>query len=513
MRAHRALLVVIGIGLAIRLAFFAAAYHYGGGLAAAHSANTSQYLQTAKSLMSTGQFAVDGTPELLRSPGYPLFLIPGLVAGQPELVTIALQLLLSAATIWLIHDIVLSWTGRRAAALAAAILAAIEPLSVNLCYVLMTEKLFTFLMVLSVRQLLRYLSTESFVALAQTAILLALATFVRPVNYYLPTILTALLFAHALWRTEGRLRAAGYAAMFWAVSMSPLIAWQVRNYTETGYSGFAAIADFNLYFFHGAAVIAHQRGVPVETAQAELGFTSPERFDRLHPELDPGDQAARFHYLHVEGKRLIRENPWTFAKIYLRGLAILTFNPGASEVLCTLHCLPTDRPLRPANMGLLGLARQMQATAPQLVLQQSLPALRPGQRPILRRAWAGQSAAPAVVAFRGFDDRRVLFPGCFRRCHFPRPVTASRHAFGSDPERDRHRPVCGLVESLGRRQADRREAEPTTRQARPEDAAAPACPTQNHTQSPRWIQQESVRCPFPPFRRSRRRANIRIIWC
>jgi Dolichyl-phosphate-mannose-protein mannosyltransferase len=365
-RGGKALLVVIVVGLAIRLAFFAAAYHNGGGLAAAHSSNTDQYLRTAKSLLSTGQFAVDGTPELLRSPGYPLFLIPGLVAGQPELVTIALQLLLSAATIWLIYDNVLYWTDRRAAALGAAILAAIEPLSVIFCSVLMTETLFTFLMVLSVRQLLRYLATDALAPLVQTALLLVMATFVRPVNYYLPTILAALLLARAFWRSEDRLRSTGYAAVFWVVSMSPLVAWQVRNYTETGYSAFAAIADFNLYFFHGAAVIAHERGLPVETVQAELGFNSPAKFDQLHPELNPADQAARFRFLHSEGVRLIRQHSWTFGKIYLRGLAILVFNPGASEVLGGLHCLPTDRPLRPANLGLLGLARHMQATAPRL---------------------------------------------------------------------------------------------------------------------------------------------------
>ncbi len=288
------------------------------------------------------------------------------MANQVEIVTLALQLLLSAATIWLISDITWSCTHRRAAALGAAFLAAIEPMSIVFSCMLMTETLFTFLLVLSVQRLLRYLATESLAALVQTALLLAMAAFVRPVGYYLPTILAALLLARALCRSGDRLRAAGYAATFWAVGMSPLVAWQVRNHAETGYSGFAAIADFNLYFYHAAAVLAHEQGRPLHTVQVEMGFTSRDRFAQLHPELQPGDQAAKFHYMHDEGKRLICEHPWTFAKTYLRGLAILVLNPGACEVLTLLHSYPADRPQRPIDLSLLGLARQMHATAPRL---------------------------------------------------------------------------------------------------------------------------------------------------
>jgi 4-amino-4-deoxy-L-arabinose transferase-like glycosyltransferase len=358
---------VIGFGLAIRLAFFAAMYHTGGGLSAAHTTNgTSMYLRPAMSLLSTGQFAVDGVPELLHPPGYALFLLPGLWAGHVELVTLAMQMLLVAATIWLVYDITLSWTDRRGAALGAALLAAIEPMSIVFSCRLMSETLFTFLFVLSVQRLLCYLATQSLRPLVETALVLAMATFVRPVSYYLPTILAALLIAHGLWRSEGRLRATGYAAIFWVVSMTPLVAWQVRNYDQTGYSGFAAIADFNLYFFHGASVLAHERGQSMETVQTEMGLSSLDRFHRLHPELRSGDQAAKFHFMHAEAVRVIREDPWTFAKAYLGGAAILVFNPGASEVLDSLHCYPTDRPARPANLGLLGIARQMQVTAPRL---------------------------------------------------------------------------------------------------------------------------------------------------
>jgi hypothetical protein len=363
---RRMLLAVFALAVVIRLAFFAAACHNGGGMGFVHVANTDTYLQPAKSLLATGSFAIDGTPELFRTPGYPLLLAVGLSTGHAELFIFAVQLLMSLATVWLIYDITLSVTNRQAAALGAALLASLEPLSIIFSTLMMSEALFTFLFMLSLQRLLRYLASESAVPLLQTALLLAIATFVRPVAYYLPTILAGLLLAHALWRSTARRRAACYAATFWLVSMTPLVAWQVRNYVETGYTAFSSVPDYNLWYYHGASIIAYQRGEPIETIQDEMGFNSPALFAQNHPQLDPADQSAKFHYMHDEGKRVMRENPLTFLRTYLRGLAILLVNPGACEVLTPLHSYPTGRVPRPINMSLIGLARDMLVTAPRL---------------------------------------------------------------------------------------------------------------------------------------------------
>ncbi|HTU24880.1 MAG TPA: hypothetical protein VMF30_05755 [Pirellulales bacterium] len=362
-----ALLGIIGLGLAIRLAFFAAMYHASGSMMAAHTTNgTAMYLRPAQALFHTGALTVDGAPEILHPPGYAFFLQAGLWTGHVEGVTLALQLLLAAGTMWLVYDITLTWTERRGAALAATLLAAIEPMSIVFCCLLMTETLFTFLFVLSLQRLMRYFRTSELVPLAQAALMLAMATFVRPVSYYLPTVLAAFVAGRLVWQRAGTLRALGHAGLFWLVSMAPLIAWQARNYSETGYSGFAAIADLNLYFFHGASVLAHERGQPMDVVQTDLGLSSRERFEELHPDLPPADQGAKFRFMHAEGVRLVRSDPLAFAKTYLRGIAVLLLNPGASEMLDALRSYPTDRPARPVNLGLLGIAKQMHDTAPRL---------------------------------------------------------------------------------------------------------------------------------------------------
>lgn len=46
--------------------------------------------------------------------------------------------------------------------------------------------------------------------------------------------------------------------------MSSLGIWQIRNYITTGYSGFTAVSDYNLYCHNGASVIASKKKMPIK---------------------------------------------------------------------------------------------------------------------------------------------------------------------------------------------------------------------------------------------------------
>ena len=119
-----------------------------------HAPDTSGYILLAKQLLSSGSFG--GTsPELIRTPGYPLLMILGLSLGSLELVTIVLQILLSTATVALVYGVGRLIFVDRTSALLAAGLAAIEPLSILYTSMLLSEVLFTFLVTLSLYLMLR----------------------------------------------------------------------------------------------------------------------------------------------------------------------------------------------------------------------------------------------------------------------------------------------------------------------------------------------------------------------
>jgi 4-amino-4-deoxy-L-arabinose transferase-like glycosyltransferase len=95
-----------------------------------YAPDTYSYLAPAKELLLSGRFYSNGIPELSRTPGYPLFLIPGIYLGHVEIVTIVMQVILACLTAYLVFRIsMLLFKNTKAAALSAFMFA-IDPVSV-----------------------------------------------------------------------------------------------------------------------------------------------------------------------------------------------------------------------------------------------------------------------------------------------------------------------------------------------------------------------------------------------
>jgi hypothetical protein len=341
---------ILMLALALRAALFAAACHNAPDLHTLNENDTPSYIAPAQSLLAHGTFSPDDAPEIVRTPGYPLLLTVGLRLGHVEVVTIALQIIISVASILLVYHLAWELTANSTAALASSALAALEPVSIIFTVRLLSETLFAFLLLASLSLLLRYLRTSSAIALVAAALTLAAATFVRPISYYLPPVIALLLLGRALTRTSpsgraigpsnSRLRETVLVMTFVAVCVAPLAAWQVRNYMLTGYSGFAAIADWNLYFYQGLSVVARQSGKNIGQMQSEMGMRDDWSVESLPPELRDAGQAAKFRYLKTEGIRLLYENPLTYAKIHASGTVPLVLESGAAYLLFTLDRFP-----------------------------------------------------------------------------------------------------------------------------------------------------------------------------
>jgi Dolichyl-phosphate-mannose-protein mannosyltransferase len=81
-------------------------------------------------------------PEILRTPGYPLLLIPGLLLDRLELVTISLQIMLTCLTMYMVYRIAQLLFECENAAIVAAALFAIEPVSILCTSKVVTDTLF-----------------------------------------------------------------------------------------------------------------------------------------------------------------------------------------------------------------------------------------------------------------------------------------------------------------------------------------------------------------------------------
>ena len=117
----------------------------------------------------------------------------GLSLGSLELVTIVFQIQLGTGTVALVYGVGRLLFADSTSALLARGLAAIEPLSILYTSMLLSEVLFTFLVTLSLYLMLRAMGDGRWRGVIFAAAVIAAATFVRAVSYFLPLGIGAIM--------------------------------------------------------------------------------------------------------------------------------------------------------------------------------------------------------------------------------------------------------------------------------------------------------------------------------
>jgi len=288
--------------------------------------DTESYLAPAQALLTSGAFNTDDRPEIVRTPGYPLFLVPGLLSGHLKALTIALQIMISTLTVFLVYLTAKTLISRTIAFWCASFYA-IEPLSIFYCSQLLSETLFAFIVVLFLYQTVRYIKQGRLPILLLAALTLAGATYVRPISYYLPIGLAPIVF-YASAQMHRRSKAMIHALAFVLFFLALVAPWQMRNYRVSGYSQFSAIGDQNLYFYRAASVTAKQTNRSLSDVQKELGFNSWAQYAHNHPEQATWPYGQKYAFMRLEALRLIRQNLLIYAPIHLRGMVRVIANPG-----------------------------------------------------------------------------------------------------------------------------------------------------------------------------------------
>jgi hypothetical protein len=304
--------------------------------------DTNSYLIPGRNLLLHGRFVADGAPDLLRTPGYPLFLAVTSLAGLPAA---------AVANVFLsIFSVILVWRLGRTVfcddrvALGAAWIFAFEPLSVVNSNMLLSETLFLALFLLSMERVAAFFRGRRLRVLAQAGFWLAAATFVRPVTYYLPVALAVGLFL-VLARVKG-LRWKAPAVLL--VSVLPwLAAWQIRNWVETGYTGFSSVSDLNLYYFIAPDVEAQVEHRSYTDIRSELGYGCAlgcgeqfylyPRYLSVHPEQTKWSQGQRLAFMHSEALGVIRPHLSVYLRQCSQHLLVALFGPGTGSFRYLLH--------------------------------------------------------------------------------------------------------------------------------------------------------------------------------
>jgi hypothetical protein len=104
--------------------------------------------------------------------------------------------------------------------------------------------------------------------------------------------------------------------------MTPAYLWQLRNYVQTGYAGISSVKEFNLYFWHGSAILTATQNIERLLAYQKLEQKLNLKFT---PE-EMQDKKKLYQYLQQEALELIRKNPWIYLNLRFNGTLSLLFH-------------------------------------------------------------------------------------------------------------------------------------------------------------------------------------------
>lgn len=275
------------------------------------------YLGPARALMRGAGF-VDpfGRPETLRTPGYPLLLV---LFGAHTLPVVILQHLLNVALAVAIYLFVMSRTKSRAAAMAGALLFALDPPTVHYANKLLTETVFTALLY----------GLFLFTLQRRSAILLGVLTgvlvMVRPIAMFFFIPLAIVL---AIWP-----RNRGHLAAYAVVALALPVGWAARNKIETGTFTVSPIGAFNLLEHRAAAALAIEDGgedFKKDVADEQKGLEDDVKSE-IQEKLQVDDvealpAATRAPYYSRYATRILLQHPVAVMEMTVRGTFINFFD-------------------------------------------------------------------------------------------------------------------------------------------------------------------------------------------
>ena len=236
--------------------------------------------------------------DLHRTPLYPLFVY--LSSGGGYYITLLVQTVLAGITAVFSYKTARFFVSEKWA-LAAGFFTAIDLPSIVFTNLIMTETLFTFLLVTGCYQLIHGLKTGRKTKFFLAFFFLALATLSRPVSIFLPLFIFPVIVLFFRKNTTAYLQGSILVYL-------PVIGlWILRNFVLFGSLYYAHIGSFNLLYFQAASVHAQAHQIPVEESRNIL----------FHQALEGSTNAFNFYTAgkKVALKTLAQHPGYTFKNI------------------------------------------------------------------------------------------------------------------------------------------------------------------------------------------------------
>lgn len=282
------------------------------------------YWNIGYNLTYSGVFSQSETfpldPDYYRTPVYPLFIAFTELIGPEGYSIIFLQIIVSVLTCYFVNRIALLFTNNSFISNAAALIVAIDLPSVALTNLVLTETLFTFLLVLCFYFFLRYFQKEKISMLVYAAIFSGALILCRPIAFFIPFLFSAILIFIFYKRINYLFK---HLIVYSGIVLLTVSPWLVRNKITFDHFFLSVIREHNLLNYQAGAVYAEVSGEPLPRTQSYLRWKTFKEFKGNAHE-QPYEYAK---FIEKEAWSIISDNPGIFLKEQVRQVTYFFFKP------------------------------------------------------------------------------------------------------------------------------------------------------------------------------------------
>jgi len=296
--------------------------------AVASIGDSREYIELARNLAGSQTFTRDTVPpfrpELFRTPGYPLFLAIPYVVHRPSFIVLALalQLLLALFTVWLTSRLALELGLRPITSALAALLVGLSPSLAFLSTKLISETLFTPMLLTCVLLLNRHRQSGRALDLIGTGVCCGLLVLVRPIATFFPFLIALYVFLRGI-AIRNSLLGVRNSVLLLASASIVVAPWVIRNGMKTGRYMISTASEHNVYLYDAATVLAAEKGINILKARDLMMAEAEAKFGPI----DTSDEATMWQKLAAVARPHLLRKPAVAVPVWLFGVSADFLNP------------------------------------------------------------------------------------------------------------------------------------------------------------------------------------------
>jgi 4-amino-4-deoxy-L-arabinose transferase-like glycosyltransferase len=259
-------------------------------------------------------------PDYFRTPIYPLFIALAESIGPEGFSIIFLQIIISVLTCYITYRIAIALTENLFIANIAALLVTVDLPSIVLTNLVLTETLFTFLLVMCFYFFINYLRNRQVKQLVFASVLSGLMILCKPIAFFIPFFFSGFIIYVNRKNILSIIKPLFLLSAFVMLIVSP---WLIRNKIVYDHYFLSVIREHNLLNYQAAAIYAERFDHSLAEAQSILRWKTFREFKE-----DANKQPYEYaKFIEKEGSRIIFENPAIFIKQYLKGVTYFFLKP------------------------------------------------------------------------------------------------------------------------------------------------------------------------------------------